>query len=217
MRIAIYGATGNVGRHLVAEAAGRGHDVTALSRHQAELPGGVAWQHGDLSDTESVAKVAAEHDVIVTANGPSRVPGEDPFAFRPLIEGVVGALGATRLLVVGGAGSLEIAPDDDTRRSQAPLVRLVDTPQFPAEYKAEALASAAALEFLRSTGPDVDWTYLSPAPVFPAGEPTGRYVLGVDSPVGGTISGEDFARALVDELENRAHPRMRFTVAAPPA
>ena len=204
MKIAVYGATGNVGRHIVAEALARGHVVTALSRHEGELPAGAQWRHGDLSDTDAVGKVAAEHDAVVTANGPSRVPGEDPFAFRPLIEGVVAALGTTRLLVVGGAGSLEAAPG----------VRLVDTPEFPDEYKSEALASAAALEFLRSTGPDIDWTYFSPAPVFPAGEPTGRYVLGGDSPVGMTISGEDYARALVDEIESPAHRRTRWTAAA---
>jgi putative NADH-flavin reductase len=207
MKIAVYGATGHVGRHIVAEAAARGHEVTALSRNAAELPAGVAWQHGDLADSEAVAKVAVEHDAVVTANGPSRVPGEDPFAFAPLIETVARAVGATRLFVVGGAGSLLAAPG----------VRLVDTPEFPEEYRAEALASAAALEFLRSSEPALDWTYLSPAPVFPAGDATGSYLVGDESPVGGTISGEDFAKAVLDELERPAHRRARFTVAAPSA
>jgi putative NADH-flavin reductase len=205
MKIAIYGATGNVGKHIVAEAAARGHEVTALSRHESPLPAGVPWQHGDINDIESVSAVTAAHDAVVTANGPSRVPGEDPFTFEGTIRGLVGALGTTRVLVVGGAGSLLAAPG----------VRLVDTPEFPEEYKPEALASAAALEFLRSTGEDVDWTYLSPAPVFPAGEATGSYVAGTESPVGSTISGEDFAKAVLDELERPAHRRTRFTVAAP--
>ncbi len=204
MRIAVYGATGNVGRQIVDEAARRGHQVTALSRHQKDLPDGIVWQHGDLTDLDSVRAIAADNDVVVTANGPSREPGGDPFEFRTIIEGVAGAVGSTRLFVVGGAGSLEAAPG----------VRLVDTPEFPEEYKTEALASAAALGFLRDAGPELDWTYLSPAPVFPYGEPTGKYVVGADSPVGESISGADFAVALVDELERPAHSRSRFTVAA---
>ena len=203
MKIAIYGATGNVGRHLVTEAARRGHTVTALSRHQAELPLGVEWLHGDLADAEGVAAIASGHDAVVTANGPGREPGGDPFAFAALVVQVAEAVGTTRLVVVGGAGSLLAAPG----------VRLVDTPEFPTEYKQEALASAAALDYLRSTS-NLDWTYLSPAPVFPSGEATGSYVVGIDSPVGMSISGEDFARALIDELENPLHRTSRFTVAA---
>ena len=203
MKIAVFGATGRAGRCIVAEAAKRGHDVTALSRHEAELPAGVPWQHGDLTDTEAVAVIAKDHDVIVTANGPSRVPGEDPFAFAGLIENLVGVAGTTRIFVLGGAGSLVAAPG----------VRLVDTPEFPAEYKPEALATAEALEYLRSQS-GADWTYLSPAPLFPAGEPTGSYVVGTDSPVGTSISGEDFAIAVIDEIESPRHRNARFTVAA---
>ena len=206
MKIAIFGATGNVGKHLVAEATRRGHTVTALSRHAAELPDGIEWQQGDLGDTEQVATIASGHDVVVTANGPSRVPGEDPYTFAPLIEQVAAAVGTTRLFVVGGAGSLEVAPG----------VRLVDTAEFPAEYKDESLASAAALEFLRSTS-NLDWTYLSPAPVFPAGDPVGSYVVGIDNVVGMSISAQDYAAALVDELENPQHRNARFAVAAPSA
>lgn len=203
MKIAVFGATGNVGKYVVAEAARRGHSVTALSRTAAELPAGIEWQHGDLSDRETVAAVASGHDVIVTANGPSRVPGDNPADFADLIDDVAQSVGTTRLFVIGGAGSLEAAPG----------VRLVDTPGFPEEYKAEALAAASALERLRATS-GVEWTFLSPAPAFPAGEPTGRYVVGTDNPVGDSISAEDFAIALVDELENRKHLNTRFTVAA---
>jgi len=206
MKIAIYGATGNVGKHLVTEAARRGHTVTALSRHEAELPLGVEWQYGDLADAEGVAAIASGADVVVTAHGPSNEPGADPNAFAELVESVANAVGSTRLLVVGGAGSLLAAPG----------VRLVDTPEFPDEYKQVALATAVALDYLRTTS-NVDWTYLSPAPFFPAGEATGSYVVGTDSPVGDSISAEDFARALIDELETPAFRRTRFTVAAPSA
>ena len=203
MKIAVFGATGQVGRSIVAEAVRRGHHVTALSRHEGDLPAGVDWQYGDLADRATVTGIAAGHDAVVTANGPSRVPGEDPFGFPALIAEVADAVGSTRLVVVGGAGSLEAAPG----------VRLVDTPEFPAEYKQEALATAAALDHLRSSS-TADWTYLSPAPLFPSGDPTGSYVTGSDSPVGTSISGADFAVALVDELENPKHRNKRFTVAA---
>jgi putative NADH-flavin reductase len=207
LKIAIYGATGQVGRHLVAEAAGRGHEVTALSRHDPReaLPGGVTWQHGDLDETAGVSVVAAANDAVVTANGPSRRAGEDPYAFVPTMTGVAEAVGSTRLVVVGGAGSLLLAD-----RS-----RLVDSAGFPAEYKDESLASAAVLAHLQASGPELDWTYLSPAPYFPAGDALGSYVVGVDDVIGDSISGADYAKALVDELETPRHRRQRFTVAAP--
>jgi putative NADH-flavin reductase len=190
LKIAIYGATGQVGRHLVAEAAGRGHEVTALSRHDPReaLPGGVTWQHGDLDETAGVSVVAAANDAVVTANGPSRRAGEDPYAFVPTMTGVAEAVGSTRL---------------------------VDSAGFPAEYKDESLASAAVLAHLQASGPELDWTYLSPAPYFPAGDALGSYVVGVDDVIGDSISGADYAKALVDELETPRHRRQRFTVAAP--
>lgn len=204
MKIAVYGATGRVGSRVVAEAAARGHQVTALSRHEAATPSEVTWQHGDLTDLDGVRKVASAHDAVVTANGPSRVPGEDPFGFADVIAGVASAVGQTRLVVVGGAGSLLAAPG----------VRLVDTPEFPDVYKTEALATAEALERLRAAGPELDWTYLSPAPVIEDGERSGHYQVGGDSPVGSWISFADYAVALVDELERPAHRRARFTVAS---
>lgn len=206
MRIAVYGATGNVGSRIVAEAAGRGHRVTALSRREPAdtLPASVGWQHGDLADARAVATVAASHDAVVTANGPSRVPGEDPFTFAALIGSVADAVGGTRLLVVGGAGSLLVAPGGP---------RLVDTPEFPEAYRAESLASAEALAVLRASRPDLDWTYLSPAPEIGPGERTGSYRSADETLAGSFVSYDDFAVALVDELERGEHRRARFTVA----
>jgi putative NADH-flavin reductase len=106
------------------------------------------------------------------------------------------------LVFVGGAGSL---------RSESGL-RLVDLPDFPAEWRPAALVLAATLDVLRAAG-DVNWTFFSPAPVIAPGERTGRYVLGTDEPVGGQVSIEDYAVALVDELEQPKHERARFTVA----
>jgi putative NADH-flavin reductase len=206
MRILVYGGTGRVGSEIVAEAARRGHDVTVVSRREPAqpLPAGATWQAGDAADTATVAKAAAGADAVVSALGPSREPGGDPFAFAGIVRGLADAVGGTRLVVVGGAGSLQAEPG----------VRLVDTPEFPAEYRTEALATAEALEALRGTAPTVDWTYLSPAPVLDAGERTGGYRVGEDSPVGSFISFPDYAIALVDELERPAHRRQRFTVAS---
>lgn len=199
MKIAVYGATGQVGSRVVAEARGRGHDVTALSRR-----GGSGATAGDAADLDHVREVAASHDVVVSALGPSRVPGEDPYAFVGTVRGLMSAVGATRLIVVGGSGSLFVAPG----------VRLVDAPGFPEIYKAESLAGAEAFDALREAGPELDWTYLCPAPEMGPGERTGRYVSGLDEPVGNSISFDDYAIALVDEIERPAHRRQRFTVAS---
>ena len=206
MKIAVYGATGNIGSRIVAEAVGRGHHVTALSRREPATPpaDGVVWSAGDLADTEGVAAVAAAHDVVLTANGPSRVPGEDPFAFAPLLRGAAAVVGGARFFVVGGAGSLLAAPG----------VRLVDTPEFPEAYKSESLAGAEVLDFLRGADESLDWVYLSPAPVIEAGERTGSYQVADETPAGSWISYEDYAVAVLDELERPAHRRARFTVAS---
>ena len=205
MKILVYGGTGRIGSAIVGEAAERGHDVVVLSRNAPThaLPAGATWQYGDAADTRAVAKHATDADVVVSALGPSREPDGEPYAFAGVVAGLAQAVGLTRLVVVGGAGSLLAAPG----------VRLVDTPEFPEVYKAEALATAAALESLRATDPSVDWTYLSPAPVIDEGERTGGYRVGGDSPVGEFVSIADYALALVDELERPAHRRSRFTVA----
>jgi uncharacterized protein len=205
MKIAVYGGTGRVGSAIVAEATDRGHEVVVLSRREpdAPLPAGATWLHGDARDTDGVAKIATEVDAVVSALGPSRVPGEDPFAFAGVVRGMAEAVGATRLLVVGGAGSLVVEPG----------VRLVDTPEFPPEYRDESLASADALDSLRVAREPLDWTFVCPPPVIDEGERTGSYRLGDDSPVGTFISFADFAIAVLDEVERRAHSRARFTVA----
>ncbi len=201
MKIAVYGATGNIGQRIVQEAVSRGHEVTALSRHGGDVAAGAVSVIGDATDADAVAKVAADHDVVVSAIGPSREPGGDPSAFVGTLVGLAEASGSTRLIVVGGAGSLYAAPD----------VRLLDLPEFPEIYKAEATAAANSLYALRDTS--ADWTYLSPAPEIGPGERTGVFTLGLDSPAGDRVSYEDYAVALVDEIERPAHRRQRFTVA----
>ncbi len=201
MKIAIYGASGMIGSRVAAEAVSRGHHVTGVTRSGGALPEGAVAVAGDAGDAASAKQIAADADVVVSAIGPSRTGGDHQEyldALRVLAE----TAGDARLLVIGGAGSLLVDG-----------VRLVDSPAFPEAYKAEALTAAKALDYVRGLGDGVDWTFLSPAPVIAPGERTGSYRTELDSPAGDAISAEDFAVALIDELERAAHRRQRFTVA----
>ncbi|AKC40081.1 azoreductase B [Mycolicibacterium phlei] len=196
MKIAIFGVTGMVGSRIAAELRSRGHEVVGYSRH-----GGDDATAGTLTDGALVAAVAAGHDAVVSAIGPSR-SGDPHSEFIDAITTAAAHVHGTRLFVVGGAGTLRVNGE-----------RLVDSPDFPESYRAEALTHAAALEMLERTGQDVEWVYLSPAPVIEPGERTGSYRVAGDSPAGRAISAEDFAVAVADELEHPAHRRKRFTVA----
>jgi hypothetical protein len=202
MRIAVYGATGMVGSRIAAEAVRRGHEVTGVTRSGGELPDGVKPLEGDALDADLAAEVARNHDVVVSALGPSRTAPDDG-RFLRTVANLVATLGGTRLLVVGGAGTLEVDG-----------VRLVDAPGFPDAYKPEALIGAESLAYLRGLGQGPDWTYLSPAPEIAPGERTGTYRTELDTPAGARVSAEDYAVALLDEVETPAHRRRRFTVAS---
>ena len=199
MKIAVYGATGAIGSAIVAEARSRGHEVTGISRRGADDSDHVT---GDALDAGFATEIAEKHDVIVSAIGPSRV-SDDGTRFVDSIANLVATLGNRRLVVVGGAGSLQVDG-----------VRLVDSPDFPDAYKSESLKGAASLALLRETADDVDWTYLSPAPVILPGERTGSYTVELETPAGDQISIPDYAVALVDEIEQPKHVRQRFTVAS---
>ena len=201
MRIAVYGATGMVGSRIVAEAVRRGHEVTGVTRSGGGLPDGVKPQQGDALDADLAGEVARNHDVVVSALGPDRT-APDEGRFVRAIENLVATLGDARLLVVGGAGSLQVDG-----------VRLVDAPGFPDAYKSESLIGADSLAFLRGLGEGPDWTYLSPAPVIAPGERTGSYRTELETPAGEHVSAEDYAVALLDEIETPRHRRARFTVA----
>ena len=203
LRIALFGASGMIGSRIAAEAVARGHEVTGYTRRGGELPTGVTAATGDLADETTVKEAATTHDVVVSATGPSRTgESHEPWlaAVQNLVDHAIGA----RVLFVGGAGSLLTA--DGTR--------LLDSPGFPPEYAAEARAGAAALDAFRAAPDDLDWTFVSPSPVIAPGERTGSYVLGLDAPAGDSVSAEDYAVALVDELEQPRHRRQRFTVAS---
>ena len=201
MRIAVYGATGMIGSRVVAEALARGHDVIGITRSGAELPAGARSVQGRAGDPEFTARIAREADVVVSAIGPSRTGG-DRREYLADLRNLADTLGDGRLVVVGGAGGLLV---DGTR--------LVDRPDFPEIYQAEALIMAEALDQMRGLGENVNWTYLSPAPTIQPGTRTGTYKTGGDSPVGESISAEDFAVALLDEIEKPVHQGRRFTVA----
>lgn len=198
MKIAVYGATGAIGSAIVDEARSRGHEVTGISRRGSDTPGDLT---GDALDADFATQVAEKHDVIVSAIGPSRVE-DDGTRFVDSIANLVATLGDRRLLVVGGASSLQVDG-----------VRLIDSPHFPDEYKSEALKGIEVLSMIREAPEDVDWTYLSPAPVILPGERTGTYKVELETPAGEQVSIPDYAVALVDEIEQPQHVRQRFTVA----
>jgi putative NADH-flavin reductase len=193
MKIALFGATGMVGSRIAAEATDRGHEVTALSRSTG----------ADMADAAAVREAASSHDVVVSATGPSRT-GEPHEPWLASVSTLIENAADARVLFVGGAGSLLTA--DGTR--------LLDTDGFPEAYKAEATSGAAALDLFRAAPEAVDWTFVSPSPVIAPGERTGSYVTALDTPAGDFVSAEDYAAALVDEIEQPQHRRQRFTVAS---
>lgn len=199
-RIALIGASGNAGARILKELSDRGHQVTAIARNPdriAALPG-VTAAKGDVFDGAGLAALLHGHDVVISS---VHFSASDP----AILIGAVRASGVNRYLVVGGAGSLEVAPGQ----------RLIDQPDFPAEYKQEALGGARFLDLLKEIE-DLDWTFLSPSALFVPGERTGRFRLGKDALLanenGSSISFEDYAIAMVDEIETPKHVRQRFTV-----
>lgn len=215
MKIALFGA-GMIGSRVAAEALDRGHEVTVVSRDPSKILTGESGAKApakvaaNILEPAQVAQVVAGHDAVVSAVGPRRDPPEDAQmlidAARSLHEGLIQA-GVKRLIIVGGAASLEVAPGK----------LLLDTPEFPEAWKPAARAAFEGLKLYRTMN-DLDWTYLSPAGFIEPGKRTGVYRtdlerLVVDASGKSHISAEDYAVALVDELERPKHVRQRFTVA----
>ncbi|RZT41837.1 NAD(P)-dependent oxidoreductase [Cupriavidus agavae] len=201
MNIAILGATGNAGTRLTDEALRRGHAVAALARHATALPArpGVTTTDVDADNAPALADALRGADVVI-----STVRFLQTTAAQ--ITAAVKAAGVKRLLVVGGAGSLYVAPGK----------QLVDTPEFPDAYKAEASAGRDFLNALRGES-SLEWTFLSPSALFTPGERTGKFRLGNDTLLADAdgkswISMEDYAIAMLDEIEQPQHVRERFTV-----
>ena len=201
MKIAVLGATGNVGTRLVSELTRRSHQVTAIARHPHTLA-------NQVGITPVVADVEKEQELAATLVGHDAVIHSLKFISTDAAKVIAATKEAKvpRLLVVGGAGSLETPPG----------VLLVNAPNFPAEYKPESLAGTKFLRVLREEK-ELDWTFLSPSALFAPGERVGTFRLGGDQLLVAAdgqshISMEDFAIALVDELEHPRHSRQRFTV-----
>ena len=213
MKVALIGATGFVGTPVLAELLNRGHQVTVLARNPGKLAAqpGLTVVAADALDAAQVAAAVAGHDAVVSAYNPgwSELQIHDLFlqGSDAIVEGVKRA-GLKRLLVVGGAGSLFVAPG----------VQLVDTPAFPAEYKQGALAAREALNRLKLET-TLDWSFVSPPIGLAPGARTGQYRTGLDNLLPGVgdtpagISVADLAVAMVDELETPRHVQQRFTVA----
>lgn len=201
MKIVVLGASGRAGSEITREAAARGHTVTAVARKPDAIPAadGVTAVAGDASDAAALAPLLKGADAVISALH-FDVPAETLLA-------AVRAAGVPRLLVTGGAASLEVAPG----------VRLIDTPEFPEEWKVFAQGGITFLEALRGVS-DVDWTFFSPAAVIEETPRLGVFRTGTDQLITDAkgesrIGFSDYAIAMIDELEQPKHGRARFTAA----
>lgn len=215
MKVALIGATGFVGSHLLTELTNRGHAVTAIVRDPDKITpatSSVVAVKCDIFDTEKLTSVLAGHDAVVSAYNPGWT---NPDIYAQFLQGsqsiqkAAKSAGVLRYIVVGGAGSLEVAPG----------LQLVDTPGFPEAYKPGASSAREYLNRLK-TETKLDWTFVSPAiEMHPgtSGQRKATYRTALDTPVydqhkRSIISVEDLSMAIVDELENGKYIRKRFTV-----
>ncbi|MBX3587308.1 MAG: NAD(P)-dependent oxidoreductase [Ramlibacter sp.] len=210
MNIALIGASGFIGSALRTEALARGHQVTAIVTNPGKLApvAGLTVVKADVNDTAALAAQLKGADAVLSAfSGHAQANTFDYYlnGFKSIVAAVKAA-GVPRLLVVGGAGSLEVAPG----------LQLLDTPQFPEAYKPTAEGARQALALLREEAA-LNWTMLSPSAIIAPGERTGQFRLGTDQLLANAqgdsrISVEDYAVAMINELEKPAHARQRFTV-----
>ncbi len=215
MKIALIGATGFVGAHVLQELVNRGHYVTAIARDITKIDlssNQISAVQGDVSQVSEVVRLIQGHDAVVSSYNAGWTNPDLYNEFLRVSQAIqegVKKSGVQRLLVVGGAGSLEVAAG----------VQLIDTPQFPEAYKAGAKAARDYLNLLKNER-DINWTFLSPPiEMHPgtSGKRTGIYRTGLDSPVfnkdhQSSISAEDLAVAIVDEIESPQFVQQRFTV-----
>jgi uncharacterized protein len=208
MKLIVFGATGLLGSRLVDEALSRGHEVTAAARDPSPVrgrEGDVSAVSTDVTQADTVARVAPGHDVALSAVTQHERPEVLVEAAHGLLDGLARA-GVGRLVVAGGAGSLKVPSGQ----------RLMDTPDFHEHWKPEAHAQAQALAAYEQAETGVDWVYVSPAALLEPGERTGKYRVGTDELLTddhgrSRITMEDFAIAMLDEAEQQKHSRERFT------
>lgn len=210
--IVLIGATGMIGQRILHEALSRGHNVTAVVRDTSrtgEQRANLDYRTGDTFQPDTITAAAVDHDVVVSAYGPG--PKDDPSLLVKAAHSLIEALTRVepiRLIAVSSAGSLEVGPG----------VQLMNTPDFPAAWTGFAQAHAEALDVYRKAGfAGFDWTAVSPPALIEPGARTGHYrtdldQLIVDSKGKSYISAEDFAVAVVDEIEKPRFREQRFTV-----
>jgi putative NADH-flavin reductase len=201
-KIVILGISGRAGSRIATELLQRGHRVTGIARKIDGAPAqpGLTLKAADATSVDALAPLLRGHDAVISAT--RFVGGSD----AATLVAATKKAGVPRLLVVGGAGSLEVAPGK----------ALIDTPNFPDAYKAEASAGGAMLQGLRAEK-ELDWTFLSPSALFAPGERTGKFRIGGDALLTDAsgkswVSMEDYAIAMADEVETPKHSRQRFTV-----
>ena len=201
MKIALIGASGNAGSRILSELVSRGHRVTAIARHPDKIAklSGVTAVEGDVYDKAQLVALIKDYDVLISS---VHFSASDP----DILISAAHEAGIKRYLVVGGAGSL-LTPDGK---------KLIESPHFPDIYKVEAAAGGVFLDKLRAQSA-VNWTYFSPPAVFIPGARTGTFRLGLENLIAdasgtSTVSMEDFAIAMVDEIEKPAHLNQRFTI-----
>lgn len=207
MKVVLFGATGKSGTRLLNELVSRGHQVTAVARDTSKLSAtsNVQVKQDDLSDALRTAEVIRGADAVISAYAPPAERTDDLIGVTQRQVEAVRRAGVDRLLVVGGAGGLEVAPG----------VSLIDSGHLPAPYLPIATSHVKALDVLRNS--DVNWTYVAPAAYFEPGTRTGKFRVGSDELITGAngesrISMEDYAIAMVDELEKGANRRKRVSV-----
>jgi putative NADH-flavin reductase len=215
MKIVLLGATGFVGSALLSEALSRGHEVTAVVRNPSKLEEKpkLTVIRGDVNDSTALASLIAGHDALISAFSPGWTPGTPrPEMYEEQVRGTTSIISAVkaaqvkRVLWVGGAGGLEVAPG----------IKSIDTPDVPEWIKPGSRATSDALEALRNE-PELEWSFLAPAASLEPGERTGKFRLGgdqlmVDAKGESRISVQDYAVAMIDELESPQHIRQRFSV-----
>lgn len=210
MKVAILGASGWIGSQLVIEAKARGHEVLALVRNPQDYQtNGEHVAQFDLAKPQNLSEVIDDADALLVAIGGRASANHKlvPQAAELLLTQLASSK-VKRMLWVGGAGSLEVASG----------VTLLSTPGFPAEYKDEAVAQGEALAVFRAKPQSVEWTYISPAAEIFPGERLGEYRVGndrllTDAQGHSRISVQDYALAMLDELEQSRYPNQRIGVA----
>lgn len=211
MKLAIIGANGKIGSRITQEALNRGHSVTGIARNPDSgiQNDRVTWVKADALDVQQLASAILGTDALISAFGIDWSRPETYPLFTDIAHSILAAAkkaGVKRILVVGGAGSLEVAPG----------IQLVDTEGFPQTWRQGASEQRKSLNVFYGE-PDLEWTFFSPAIMIEPGPRTGKFRLGKDNPVfdekgNSDISYDDYAMAMIDELENPQFIRQRFTI-----